>query len=73
MEPYKDKELLQKIALRLKQLRHEHNVSQGILYFDTGINIGRIERAQSNLSISTLKKLCRYFGITLKDFFEGID
>ncbi|MCW8896606.1 MAG: helix-turn-helix domain-containing protein [Flavobacteriales bacterium] len=65
-----DIELLNKIALRIKTLREEKNITQEIFYNDTGINIGRIERSKRNFSMSTLKRICDYLEITLKDFFS---
>lgn len=65
-----DIELLNKIALRIKTLREEKNITQEIFYNDTGINIGRIERSKRNLSVSSLKRICEYLEITLEDFFS---
>lgn len=65
-----DIELLNKIALRIKTLREEKNITQEIFYNDTGINIGRIERSKRNFSVSTLKRICEYLEITLEDFFS---
>ena len=65
-----DIELLNKIALRIKTLREEKNITQEIFYNDTGINIGRIERSKRNFSVSTLKRICEYLEITIEDFFS---
>lgn len=65
-----DIELLNKIALRIKTLREEKDITQEIFYNDTGINIGRIERSKRNFSVSTLKRICEYLEITLEDFFS---
>lgn len=65
-----DIELLNKVALRIKTLREEKNITQEVFYNDTGINIGRIERSKRNFSISTLKRICEYLEITMTDFFS---
>ena len=66
--------LLRKIALRIKELRQNCDVTQEIFYNDTGINVGRIERACNDLSVSTLERICKYFNIEMKDFFKkGFD
>ena len=65
--------LLRKIALRLKALREKDGLSQEELYNETDIHIARIETAKVNISVSTLSKLCEYFGITLTEFFQKID
>jgi transcriptional regulator with XRE-family HTH domain len=65
--------LLNKIALRLKELREEKGVSQEHLYNETEIHIARVETAKVNVSVSTLERLCSYFGLTLGEFFAGIE
>jgi transcriptional regulator with XRE-family HTH domain len=67
---HRDHKLLKKISIRIKELREEHNVTQEDFFNDTGINIGRIEQAKTDLSVSNLKRICDYFGIDLKDFFK---
>ena len=64
--------LLEAIASRLKALRVAKGVSQETVYEDTGIHIGKIETARYNITVSTLSKLCNYYGITLKEFFDKL-
>ncbi len=73
MGQIRDEILLKKIAMRLKELREKANLSQEELINETNIHIGRIETGKNNLTVSTLKKICVFFNIKLKDFFEGID
>ena len=61
------------IAGRLKELRIAKGVSQETVYEDTGIHIGKIETARYNITVSTLSRLCNYYGITLKEFFDTLD
>ncbi|WP_418893786.1 helix-turn-helix domain-containing protein [Limibacterium fermenti] len=63
--------LLSAIALRIKQFREERSITQEVFTFDTNINIGRIESGKSNITISTLYKICKYMDISLADFFNG--
>lgn len=72
MGQIKNKALLKKIAQKIKILRQEHNISQEGFYLDTGIHIGRIESAQANITVSTLDAICKYFKISLKEFFDEI-
>jgi transcriptional regulator with XRE-family HTH domain len=65
-------ELLEKIASRIKDLRAEHDVTQEEFYNDTGINIGRIERAKRDIGVTTIQLICEYFNITLNEFFKKI-
>ncbi len=67
-----DYQLLEWAAKRLKELRETKNVSQEKAYFDTGLNVGRIEVGKSNISLTTLSILCQYYGISLEEFFKGM-
>ncbi|MEX0315893.1 MAG: helix-turn-helix domain-containing protein [Allomuricauda sp.] len=66
----KDQELL-KLARRVAQLRDLKGVSQQNAFNDTGIHFGRIEQGKRDISYFTLMKLCQYFEISLRDFFDG--
>ena len=70
---YIDKELIGEVAKKLRQIREEKGLSQDIVDMDIDTNASRIERGKSNITISTLSKLCHYYGITLEDFFKGIE
>jgi DNA-binding XRE family transcriptional regulator len=73
MAQYRDKRLLQTIALVLKELRANAEVTQADVYNDINIHVGRIETAKSNPSISTLSALCKYFKISLSDFLKKVE
>lgn len=66
-----DKSVLLALAKRVKTLRKEKGLTQAVCYIDTGINFGRIERGKRDISFTTLYKLCVYFDISFKDFFEN--
>lgn len=69
----KDEKLLKKMALRIKQLREGNDIIQEVFYNDTGVNIGRIERAKRDFSMTTLNTICKYFKISITEFFKGIE
>jgi transcriptional regulator with XRE-family HTH domain len=73
MPQIRDKKLLQKIAIIIKELRTEGNLSQEDVYYDTNIHIGRIETAKANVTVSTLSALCKYFKISLSDFHSKVE
>jgi transcriptional regulator with XRE-family HTH domain len=73
MEQIRDTKLLQRIALIIKQLREGKGVSQEEVYNDINIHIGRIETAKANLTVSTLSALCKYFKVTMSEFFEMVE
>ena len=67
---YQDKELFNKIILTIKQVRKKHGVTLETFYFDTGIHLARIGQGKTNISVSTLSKICNYFNLSLADFFK---
>jgi transcriptional regulator with XRE-family HTH domain len=71
MKNISDKTILLTLAKRIKGLRKEKGVTQAICYNDTGINFGRIERGVRDISFITLLKICAYFEIEPKDFFNS--
>lgn len=72
MKKYIDEALLKEIALRIKVLRKEKDLSQIEFLIATDINISRSEIAKNNMTISTLKAICNYFDISLSDFLKDI-
>lgn len=72
MSQVKNQALLKRIANRIKSIREKQGITQEQFYIDTGIHLGRIETGNNNLSISTLDVICKYFGISLEDFFKGL-
>lgn len=73
MSQIKNKKLLKSIAIQLKELRLNHNITQEDFYNDTNIHIARIETGNNNISISTLDAICNYFDISLSKFFSKIE
>ena len=66
-------DLLLNIAQRIKQLRMQKGVSQETFYIDTDIHIARIESGKSNITVSTLNDICKYFEVSLSEFFSTIE
>lgn len=73
MTPVRDDILLRKIIARLKELREMKNLNQQDVFEDIGIHIARIEAVKSNITVSTLAKLCKYYKISLVEFFKSIE
>ena len=61
------------IARRLMELRKNAGILQATAAKDLGLNIGSIEAARKDISISSLEKFCRYYGVTLEEFLEGLE
>jgi transcriptional regulator with XRE-family HTH domain len=70
---YFDRELLCEVAKKLRETREGKGLSQYIVDMDIDTNTSRIERGKANITISTLSRLCKYYGVTLEEFFRGID
>lgn len=70
---YLNKELVEKVVACIKQYRKTRNITLETFYFDTGIHIARIEQGKTNLTVSTLAKICDYLGISLKEFFTTLE
>ena len=62
--------LIKAIAEKLVQLREDRGLSQQIVYIDTELHMGRIERGEYNITLSTLAELCTYYNVSLKEFFK---
>lgn len=73
MPQVRDASLLLKIALVLKDLREDMDVSQEEVYNETNIHVGRIETCKVNVSVSTLATLLKYFNIKISDFFARVE
>jgi transcriptional regulator with XRE-family HTH domain len=68
-----DKELLQKLAIRIKELRRIHNYTQDDLADLSQIarsTLGNIETAQNDVTFSKLNKIAKAFGLTLAEFLS---
>ncbi len=69
MGQIRNEELLKAIGLWFKAIREKKCLTQEDVFNDTGIHIGRIETAKTNLSVSTIHQLCSYYNISIQDFF----
>lgn len=70
MPQIRNQKLINSIGTKIKALRESHNLTQEEFYNDTGIHVGRIENGSADVRISTLEAICKYFKITLSDFFN---
>lgn len=73
MGQIKNKKLLKAIAIQLKELRESNNITQEDFYNDTSIHIARIETGNSNITISTLDAICKYFDLSISKFFSKLE
>ena len=64
--------LLGMIAKKLKKLRSVKKLTQAEVYRQPKIHIGRIESGNSNITMSSLSELCKFYQISFEDFFKEI-
>lgn len=72
MAQLQDKVLIKKISLKIKEIRTLKGITQEQFYNDTGIHLARIESGSANVSVSTMSFICKYFNISLEDFFNEL-
>lgn len=68
-----NKELLIRLAKRIKYLRKVKNYTQDDLAFRANIGrstLGNIETAQNDITFSKLYKIAQAFDMSLSDFFD---
>jgi transcriptional regulator with XRE-family HTH domain len=73
MGQMRNDKLLRLIALKIKELRLQRNITQEDFYNDTTIHIARIETGKVNITVSTIKAICSYFNISLGEFFSKVE
>ncbi len=65
--------LLNEFGDRIKQLRHQKNISQEKLSFFTGFHrtyIGMIERGERNISLSNMAVFAKIFEISISELLD---
>lgn len=63
--------LMSHVAKKLKELRSAKKLTQAEVYKQTKIHVGRIESGNSNITMSSLSELCKFYQISFEDFFKG--
>lgn len=69
----RDEVLLHKVVLRVKELRSTLNHTQEQLKEGTGLNIPNLETGENFPNLTTLAIICKFYGITLDEFFAPIN
>lgn len=71
--PVRDEEGLKMLANQLKTVRKRHGYTQTKLAHEAGLEvsqIGRIETAQTNATVSTMMRIARTLDIPVSHLFE---
>jgi len=68
------KEILIKFGNKVRKERTKLGISQEELAARAGVHrtyIGMIERAEKNITLENIEKLCKALGLSIRDFFNG--
>ena len=68
-----NKVLLNKLAIRIKELRKERNFTQDELAFRAKIGrstLGNVETAQNDITLTKLNQIANAFELSLSDFLN---
>ncbi len=75
--PSEAERLQRAVGARVRELRIDHGrLSQERLAFQAGFDpsfVGRLERGETGVTVSTLSAVCRALGLTLREFFQPFD
>jgi len=68
------KEILIRFGNKVREERTKLGISQEELAARAGVHrtyIGMIERAEKNLTLANIDKVCKALGLNIRDFFSG--
>lgn len=65
----RNKELLDKVVLRVKELRSLHGHSQADLNAGTDVDVANLETGANFPNLTTIAIICEFYDITLDEFF----
>jgi transcriptional regulator with XRE-family HTH domain len=71
-----EKDLLIKLGLKIRELREKSGLTQEELAFISNLHrtyIGMIERAEKNITITTLFKISNALGVSIKEIMQDFD
>lgn len=69
----RDVEFIVAVGRRLRKLREERGLSREKVLNRKNVSLYAIEEGSVNIPISILATLCEVYGITLSEFFKGLE
>lgn len=69
----RDKELLGKVIIRIKELRALYGHSQEELSAGTEVDVSNLETGSNFPNLTTISIICRFYDITLDEFFAPMN
>jgi transcriptional regulator with XRE-family HTH domain len=70
---YRNQDLIDKVRARILEIRKAKNITQEKLVEETGFDIkqvGRIERGETNPTISTIEAIAKALKVEIKELFD---
>lgn len=67
-----NKVFVEQVVAKLRAFRHERNLTLERVSDDTGLNVGRIETGEHDMTLTTLADLCDYYGKSPADLFQEL-
>lgn len=70
---YRNQELIDRVRARILEIRKAKHITQEKLVEETGFDIkqiGRIERGETNPTISTIDAIAKALKVEIKDLFD---
>jgi len=68
--------ILVQFGKKIREERHKQNLSQEQLAEKAGLHrtyIGMIERAEKNITLENIHKICKALGLQLSELFRGLN
>lgn len=69
----RDEKLLEKVVLRIKELRAQYGHSQADLNAATDVDVANIETGSNFPNLTTISIICEFYDITLDKFFAPLN
>ena len=66
-------EFMKSVGEHAREIRESKGLSRNKVLFDTDVDCTKLEEGVGYSRIKDLKILCDYYGITLAEFFEGVE
>lgn len=70
---YADQQLSALMIERIRELRNVHCHTQEYVIENTGVDVSHIENGRDTPSVASISRLCKFYGITLGEFFAPLN
>lgn len=67
---FKDKEFVEKLAQRIRELRNSNAHTQEVLIDQVHLTIGNYETGDKIPTLMSVLKICKYYKISIREFFD---